>query len=272
MTITRVSMRVEKEGEGEEEEEDGDEEEDLEPLLPTRRQKTSGTRVEGVESSPTVRGTQVQGRFASSSGRPDPSPEASPDSNDRAASSWTLGGTQVQRKVISSLGRRPREDLPSDASQDSNPRDKRLCLESSPTAGVPSSPPYTPGSRSVLSVNSDALSASGTPGKPVPRRFLKQEFVPPCNQLVSTMAKKLVQAEVFACHPWPNTSTIESLVRRCWTNAIRIREEERRATYPGANDKPPTKEPDEISLEIVSSRLPYLKESGLLIFPRSSDA
>src|SRR5205807_9982682 len=129
-----------------------------------------------------------------------------------------------------------------------------------------SSPPRmsTPGVQSSQSRNSDMV--SGTPGKPVPCQFLKQEFVPPRNRLVYILAKKLVQAEVFPCHPWPNTSTIESLVWRCWTNAIRIQEEERSEIYPGANDQPPTKEPDEIALEIVSFKLSDVI-SGLLIFP-----
>lgn len=211
-------------------------EDDQEPRLPRREPMTRGTR----ESSPAVEGAQVQGGIALSS-------EDSQDPGPRGPTSWTHGGTQVQRRATSSLGRRSRDNLSSEGSRDSNPRDKRLRLESSPEAGVPSSPPNTstPGGQSSGS--------SWTPGKPVPRRFLKQENVPARNQLVYILAKKLVQAEVLACHPWPNTSTIEVLIRRCWANAITIRAEERSEVYVGANYQPPTKEPDEIALEIVSS-------------------
>ena len=232
-------------------------EEDFEPLPPRRRRRTTGTHAERGDSSPMVGGTQVQGKAALSVGRPTLSSEVSRELNSRGVSLWTLGGTQVQRKVTSSLGRRIRDNLSSDASRDSNPPDKRLCLSSSSVGEGPSSPPTTvstPGGRSSQSQNSDA--PSGTPAKPVPRRFMKQEFVPPRNRLVYILAKKLVQAEVLALHPWPNTSTIESLVRRCWTNAIGIREDERSEIYLGANIQPPTKEPDEIALEIVSSKQP----------------
>jgi len=219
---------------------EGVEEDDIEPLPPSRRRRTGGE--------------QVQARAPSASTRPDLSSEGPQDFNPRSASSWTIGGTQIQRKPTSSLGRRSRDDPSSEATQD-NSRDKRSRVESS-LAGeeVPSSPPRTSVRGSSLSLNSDAPSTGS--GKPVPRRFIKQEFVPARNQLVQRLAKKLVQAEVLACHPWPNTSTIEGLVRRCWTNAITIREAERRDTYPGANNKPPTKEPDEVSMEIVSSNFP----------------
>ena len=163
----------------------------------------------------------------------------------------------MQRKVTSSLKRRSRDNLSSDASRDSNPPDKWLCLSSSSVGEVPISPPTTvstPGGRSSYLLNSHV--PSGTPATPVPHRFKKQEFLPPRNCLVYILAKKLVQAEVLALHPWPNTSTIESLVRRCWTNAIRIWEDKRTEIYLGANIKPPTKEPDEIALEIVSSKQP----------------
>jgi len=228
-------------------------EDDEEPLPPGRRQRTSGTDEEHVQSSG-IRRAQVQENIGCSAGPPNLSSGALHEVNPRGASSWTLGGNQVQRKVTSSLGRRSRDNLTSDASQESNPPDKRLRLGSS-VADMPSSPPTsTSGGQISISPNSDA--ATGTPGKPVSRRYLKQEYVPPRNRLVSILAKKLVQAEVLACHPWPNTATIESLVRRCWTKAIRIREGERSEIYAGVNDQPPTMEPDGIALEIVSSRLP----------------
>ena len=147
----------------------------------------------------------------------------------------------MQRKVTLSLGRRSYYNLSSDASWDSNPWDKRLCVKSSVAVEVLSSPPRTstPGVQSSQSRNSDT--ASGTLEKPVPRRFLKQEFVPPRNRLVYILVKKLVQAEVFTCHPWPNTSIIESLVRRCWTNAIKILEEERSEIYPVKGQRYPKK-------------------------------
>ena len=129
----------------EELEEDGVEEDDLKPLPPGQSRRTSRTHNERVESSPRV------------------------------------GGTQFQRKVTSSLGRRSRDNLSSDASRDSSPWDKRLCVTSSLAVEVLSSAPRTstPGVQSSQSQNSDT--ASGTPGKPVPCRFLKQEFIPPRN-------------------------------------------------------------------------------------------
>src|SRR5437588_12769502 len=47
-------------GADEELEEDGVEEDDLEPLPPGQRRRASGTRDKRVESSPGVRGTQLQ--------------------------------------------------------------------------------------------------------------------------------------------------------------------------------------------------------------------
>ena len=252
-------------GEGEDNADGGVEEEDFEPLPPSRRRRATKSQVERVESPRTGGGTHVEGKVASPVGRTMLSSEVSRESNSRGAGSWTPGGTQVQRRVTSSLGRRSRDNLSSDSSQDSNPPDKRLRLGSS-VGEVPSLPPTTmstPGGQSSLSQNSDA--PGGTLAKPVPHRFMKQKFVPPRNRLVYILAKKLVQAEVFAFHPWPNTSTIESIVRRCWTNARRIREEERSEISLSANDQPQTREPDEIALEIVSANKP-LNNCGVITF------
>ena len=256
-------------GERGEEEEEEEEEEDLEPLPPGRHQRRSGgIGEERGGSSLTLPGTQIQGRAASqttlaraassSLGRPSRdnlSSEASRDLDHRGEVSWAVGGSQVQRRVTSALGRRYRDNLSSEASRDSGVRDKRLCVESSRTAEVPSSPPCTPRVQSSLSQNSEAT--SGASGKRVSRKYLTREFVPSCNINVFDLAKQLLQAEVLACHPWPNTSTIEVLVRQSWSKAFRIREQERRKVYPGAghvgNELLPTKEPDEISLEIVST-------------------
>lgn len=226
----------------------GGEEDDLEPLPPGRRHRNSGVVDERRQSST---GSHGQGRIPSS-GRPNLSSEASRDSNPRP-SSWTLGGTQVQRKVTSSLGRRSRDNLSSEASQVSNLRDKRLRLESSSvTAEVPSSPPTTP---DTVSRTSDA--PNGSSGKPVSRRFCKREFIPARNLMVFDCAKMLLQGEILACHPWPNASTVESLVRRSWTNAIGIRVQEKKKFYPGAglaaDELPPTQEPDDYSTEQVSA-------------------
>jgi hypothetical protein len=232
--------------EEEEARESGVEDDDVEPLPPGRRHRTSGVGEERRQSST---GSQRQGRVPSSFGRPNLSSEDSRDSDPRGPSSWTLGGTQVQRRVTSSLGRRSRNDLSSEASRDSNSRDKRLRLESSV---VPSSPPTTPG---TISRTSDA--PSGSSGKPVSRRFCKREFIPSRNLMVFDCAKMLLQGEILACHPWPNASTVESLVRRSWTNAIGIRVQEKKKFYPGAglaaDELPPTQEPDDYSTEQVSA-------------------
>ena len=91
-------------------------EKDFEPLPPRRCWRATGTHAERGERPPTAGGTQVQGKAASSVGRPTLSSDVSQESNSRGVSLWTLGGTQVQRKVTSSLGRRLRVNLSSDAS------------------------------------------------------------------------------------------------------------------------------------------------------------
>ena len=89
------------------------------------------------------------------------------------------------------------------------------------------------------------------------RKYWKKEYVPERNWVLFELAKKFLQAEVLAYHPWPNTATIESLVRRSWTHAWNIVEEARKKTYPGSGRSPnemgPTKEPDVPSLEMVST-------------------
>ena len=234
-------------------EEEEEEEEDLEPLPPIRRQRTNERGEERGESSPTVGGTQVQARVVPSLGRL-PSSEASRDSNPRRSRPWALGGTPVQRKVASSLGRRSRDNLSSEASHGSGSRDKRLCTEFAQEAGVPSSPPITPRGDQI-SLNSDT--PSGALEKSVSRKYWKKEFVPGRNRRVHELSKKFLQAEVLAYHPWPNTATIEGMVRRSWGNALEAEEVERKGCYPGSGRTPnkagPTKEPDEVSLGIVSA-------------------
>ena len=117
------------------------EDDDLEPLPPGRRQRTSETRKERDSSSPAVGGKQVQERVVlAHRGQSGviPSLEASRDSNHRGSGSGALGGTPVQRRVTSSLGRRSRDNLSSEASRDSAPRDKRSRMETAQAAEVPS--------------------------------------------------------------------------------------------------------------------------------------
>jgi hypothetical protein len=248
-----------------------DEEEDLGPLPPRRYQRKTGSGGhQRDDSSLTMAVTQAQGRVASPLGRPSRdnlSSDASHDSNPRSGGSWALGGSQVQRRVTSALGRRYRDNLSSEASRNSDLRNKRLRVESSHTAEIPSSPPITPSS---LSPNSDA--PSGASGKRLPRKYLTREFVPRHNLMVFDLTKRFLEAEVLACQPWPNTSAIETLIRRSWSKALQIREEERREVYPGsghaAKKAPPTKSPDEVTLDIVSMpERSGLKKTGWLMFP-----
>ena len=241
------------EGDGEIPEIFGVEEDDHEPLPPRRRQRTTGTGGEHSEGPLPVGGTQVQRRVALSAGRRSaeiPSSEASRDSNPRGPGSWAPGGTPVQRRVNSSLGRRSRDNL---CSQDSDRQEKRLRVGSGLVTEVPSSPPITPRSGS-MSMSSDIQGTASE--KSGSRKHLKKEFVPEGNRRVHELAKKFLQAEVLAYHPWPNTATIEGMVRRSWNNAWNADEAERKGCYPGSgrtsNEAGPTKEPDNISLGIVS--------------------
>ena len=96
----------------------------------------------------------------------------------------------------------------------------------------------------------------GVPEKCASRKYWKKEYVPERNWVVFELAKKFLQAEVLAQQPWPNTATIENLVRQSWDHAWQDGEEARRKVYPGAsrssNEVSLTKEPDMVSLEMVS--------------------
>ena len=223
------------------------EDDNLEPLPPGRRQRTSGTCKKRDSSSPAVGGKQVQERVVSANGGQSGvilSSEAS----------GVLGGTPVQRRVTSSLGRRSRDKISSEASRDSAPRDKRSRTETAQAAEVPSSPPNMSRGASSPSLNSGEM--SGVPEKRASRKYWKKEYVPERNWVVFELAKKFLQAEVLAQQPWPNTATIENLVRRSWDHAWQDGEEARRKVYPGAgrssNEVSLTKEPDMVSLEMVS--------------------
>lgn len=233
------------------------EEDDLEPLPPRRRPRTSGTGEERGGSQTVGGGTQVQRRVASygpQSGEI-PSSGVSRDFSPRSPGSRALGGTPVQRRATSSLGRRSRDHLSSDAARDSGPRDKRLRVEPAQGGVVSSSPPTTLRGGSSISTNSDTPSGAGE--NCGSRKYLKKSFVPDRNQRVHDLAKKFLQSEVLAYHPWPNTATTEGMVRRSWANARKAEEMERKECYPGSgrtsNETVPTKEPDGVSLGIVSA-------------------
>ena len=103
------------------------------------------------------------------------------------------------------------------------------------------------------------------------RKFWKREYIPVHNIMVFDTTKLFLQAEVLACHPWPNTATIENMISRTWIRAIETRQSERREIYEGSRYasavKGPTKEPDEIAREIVStSELCIADNSGPLTF------
>ena len=114
------------------------------------------------------------------------------------------------------------------------------------------------------------------------RKFWKREYIPVHNIMVFDTTKLFLQAEVLACHPWPYTVTIENMISRTWIRAIETRQSERREIYEGSSNastiKGPTKEPDEISREIVStselciadnsSPLTFLAETSSHCVPR----
>ena len=214
---------------------------DLEPLPPIRRQRTNERGEERGETSLTVGGTQVQARVVPSLGRL-PSSEASRDSNPRGSGPWALRGTPEQRTVASSLGRRSGDNLSSEASQRSVSQDKRLSTEIGQEAAVPSSPPITPRGDQI-SLNSDTPSRALE--KSASRKYWKKEFVPERNRRVHELSKKFLLAEVLAYHPWPNTATIEGMVRRSWGYELKDEEVERKGCYPGSgrtpNEAGPTK-------------------------------
>jgi hypothetical protein len=183
-------------------------------------------------------------------------------------SSWAVGGTPRQRRVPSSLGRRTRDvdNLSSDTSQDPNSRHQRLRVEPL-SVGVLSSPPSTVSPQSSASMDVPDGSSDSRRG----RKFWKREYIPVHNIMVFDTTKLFLQAEVLACHPWPNTATIENMISRTWIRAIETRQSERREIYEGSRYasavKGPTKEPDEISREIVSTSELYITDnSGSLTF------
>lgn len=165
------------------------------------------------------------------------------------------------------LGRRYRDNHSPDALRSSDHQNKRLRVESSRTAELPSSPPIMPSSHPP---NSDAL--SGSSGRRLQRKYLTRECVSRHNLMVFDLTKRFLEAEVLACQPWPNTSATETLIRRSWSKVLQIREEERREVYSGsghaANEVPPTKSPDEVTSDIVSMpELSGLKKTSWLMFP-----
>jgi len=183
-------------------------------------------------------------------------------------SSWAVGGTPRQRRVPSSLGRRTRDvdNLSSENSQYQNSRHQRLRVESL-SVGVLSSPPSSISPQSSASIDVPDGSSDSRRG----RKFWKREYIPVHNIMVFDTTKLFLQAEVLACHPWPNTATIENMISRTWIRSIETRQSERREIYEGSRYasavKGPTKEPDEISREIVSkSELCIADNSGSLTF------
>ena len=206
------------------------------------------------------------------------SSEASQDPNPRlitvatqdksGRSSWAVGGTPRQRSVPSSLGRRKRnmDNLSSEISQYQNSRHQRLQVESL-SVGVLSSPPSSVSPQSSASIDVPDGSSDSLRG----HKFWKREYIPVHNIMVFDTTKLFLQAEVLACHPWPNTATIENMISRTWIRAIETRQSERREIYEGSRYasavKGLTKEPDEISREIVStSELCIADNSGSLTF------
>jgi hypothetical protein len=102
-------------------------------------------------------------------------------------------------------------------------------------------------------------------------KFWKREYIPVHNIMVFDTTKLFLQAEVFACHPWPNKATIENMIGHTWIRSIENGQSERGEIYEGSRYasavKGPTKEPDEISREIVStSELYIVDNSGSLTF------
>jgi hypothetical protein len=196
----------------------------------------------------------------------DPRLSMCPTQDENGKSSWAVGGTPRQRRVPSSLGRRTRDvyNPSSEISQDQNSRHQRLRVESL-SVGVLSSPPSTLRPQSSASMDVPDGSSDSRRG----RKFWKREYIPIHNIIVFDTTKLFLQAEVLACHPWPNTATIENMISRTWIRAIETRQSERREIYEGSRYasavKGPTKEPDEISKEIVS-----ISESEIFIADNSS--
>ena len=213
---------------GNEEEEEEEEEEDLEPLPP-------GYRFQGT-STP----------------------------RNRSQNTWMAGGTPLRRKIPSTVGRRRHFlDISSDMSQESQiiEPNKRSRFGLGSGLMVGSSPPSSSTTAStrngsvgvgrVQPPDSDATSVSTETR--MSRKQWRREFIPENNIMIFDVAKLYLQAEVLTHHPWPNSATIEALVRRSWTKALDTREEERRQFYnDGTQATRPTKDPDPVCKEIVS--------------------
>jgi hypothetical protein len=84
--------------------------------------------------------------------------------------------------------------------------------------------------------------------------------------MVFDTTKLFLKAEVLACHPWPNTATIENMINCTWIRAIETQQSEWRAIYEGSRYalavKGPMKEPDVISREIVSTSELYIADKN----------
>jgi hypothetical protein len=81
----------------------------------------------------------------------------------------------------------------------------------------------------------------------------RREFIPENNIMIFDVPILYLQAEVLTFHPWPNSATIVTLVRRSWTKALDTREEERRQFYnDGTQATHSTKDPNPVCKEIVS--------------------
>ena len=75
---------------------------------------------------------------------------------------------------------------------------------------------------------SDSTSATSK-GK-IPRKFWKQEYIPPENSLVYDTAKLHLQAEVSTGQPWPSAAITENMVERAWALALEQRKREKKTT------------------------------------------
>ena len=98
--------------------------------------------------------------------------------------------------------------------------------------------------------------ASATSEGKLPRKFWKQEFIPPENILVYDAAKLYLQVEVYAGQPWPSTACMENMIETAWGLALDQRRREKEEYY-GSGDQRPAEQaplpfPDAISIEMVS--------------------
>ena len=121
-------------------------------------------------------------------------------------------------------------------------------------AEVPSLPLNLLREASSPSLNPGGM--SGVPEKRASRKYWKKEYVPERNWVVFELAMKFLKAEVLAQLTWLNIATIGNLVRQSWDHAWQDGEQARSRVYPSAgrssNEVSPMKEPDMVSLEMVS--------------------